>query len=141
MSDLLRQGITPGKLALSMAWGITLGTLPVLGVTSVLCIAVALLFRLNIVVTQVGNWVAYPLQIVLFVPFFITGAYLFGAHPLTRDALSFTTLFRSDFTQNLRLLGDTTLQAAFVWALAAPFMMIVLYGSIKPALKRVLDNS
>lgn len=141
VTDLLKQGITPEKIALSMAWGITLGTLPVLGVTSFLCIAVALLFRLNMVVTQVGNWIAYPLQFVLFVPFFMAGAYLFGAQPFAQDTLSLTTLFRSDFTQTLMLLGDTTLQATFVWALAAPFMLIILYASIKPVLKKVLNNS
>ncbi len=138
IADLLKQGITPEKIALSMAWGITLGTLPVLGVTSILCIAVALVFRLNVVVTQLGNWLAYPLQIVLFIPFFMAGAYLFGYHPLTGDLLSRTTLSMSDFTQTLRLLGGTTLQAAFVWALAAPLMILVLYGSIKPVLKRAL---
>lgn len=137
---LLRQGITPEKIALSLAWGITLGSLPVLGVTTVLCVAVALLFRLNLVVIQLANWIAYPLQIILFVPFILAGTYLFGAVPLAPDPSSLITLFRSDFTQSLRLLGDATLRASFAWALTAPFMITAIYGSTKPILKRFLKN-
>ena len=39
--DLLRQGITPEKIALSIALGITLGVTPVLGSTSILCFLAA----------------------------------------------------------------------------------------------------
>jgi uncharacterized protein (DUF2062 family) len=41
---LLTQGITPEKIALSLALGIVLGVFPVLGSTTVLCAAAALLF-------------------------------------------------------------------------------------------------
>ena len=45
--DLLRQGITPEKMALSIALGITLGITPVIGSTSILCLLAAIVLRLN----------------------------------------------------------------------------------------------
>ena len=137
---LLRQGISSEKIAMSLAWGLTLGTLPVLGVTTVLCVGVALLFRLNLVVIQIANWAASPLQIVLFIPFFVMGAHLFGTDPVMRDASSLVTVFRSGFVSSMEVLGTTMLHAALVWALVAPFMIAVLYRAIRPALKRIMKN-
>ncbi|HUB58966.1 MAG TPA: DUF2062 domain-containing protein, partial [Candidatus Micrarchaeia archaeon] len=46
--QLLRQGVTPEKLALSIALGAALGVFPVLGTTTALCALAALLLRLNL---------------------------------------------------------------------------------------------
>ena len=56
---LLTQGITPGKIALSLAFGITLGVFPVLGTTTLLCVAAALMFGLNLPAIQLVNWLIY----------------------------------------------------------------------------------
>ena len=53
---LLTQGITPEKIALSLAFGIVLGIFPVLGSTTVLCAAAALVFGLNLPAIQLVNW-------------------------------------------------------------------------------------
>lgn len=45
---LLRQGIAPQQIALSLAFGLGLGIFPVLGVSTILCTAVALVLRLNL---------------------------------------------------------------------------------------------
>jgi len=39
--ELLRQGVTPEKMALSLALGVALGVFPVLGTTTALCALVA----------------------------------------------------------------------------------------------------
>src|SRR4029077_19367671 len=46
--ELLAQGVTPEKMALSLALGVALGVFPVLGTTTALCALVALLWRLNL---------------------------------------------------------------------------------------------
>ena len=58
--DLLRQGIIPEKIALSIALGITLGVTPVLGSTTILCLLAAVLFRLNLPAIQLVSWVSVP---------------------------------------------------------------------------------
>lgn len=65
---LLSQGITPEKIALSLAIGIVLGVFPVLGSTTLLCAAAAMVFRLNLPAIQLVNYIVYPLQLALFVP-------------------------------------------------------------------------
>ena len=53
--QLLTQGITPEKIALSLAFGIMLGVFPVLGTTTLLRFAAALIFRLNLAAVQLVN--------------------------------------------------------------------------------------
>src|SRR5713226_7341076 len=75
--DLLRQGVTPEKIALSIALGVALGVFPVLGSTTALCALAALVLRLNLPAIQVVNYFVYPLQIALLIPFFRMGEWLF----------------------------------------------------------------
>jgi uncharacterized protein (DUF2062 family) len=50
--ELLRQGVTPGKIALSLALGVVLGVFPVLGSTTALCTLAAITLRLNLPAIQ-----------------------------------------------------------------------------------------
>src|SRR6202451_1966790 len=77
--DLLRQGVTPEKIALSLALGVALGVFPVLGSTTALCALAALVLRLNLPAIQIVNYFVYPLQIGLLIPFFRLGERLFRA--------------------------------------------------------------
>ncbi|MFY9660850.1 MAG: DUF2062 domain-containing protein, partial [Terriglobales bacterium] len=79
---LLTQGITPEKIALSLAFGIVLGIFPVPGSTTLLCAAAALIFRLNLPAIQLVNYLIYPLQLFLLLPFIRLGEMLFRAAPL-----------------------------------------------------------
>ena len=68
-SQVSGPGITPEKIALSVALGITLGVTPVLGSTSILCFLAAVVFRLNAPAIQLVNYFVYPLQFALLIPF------------------------------------------------------------------------
>ena len=65
----LKQGITPRKLALTVALGFVIGLFPSLGITSILCILLALILRLNVPAILLINFFAYPLQLIFFIPF------------------------------------------------------------------------
>jgi len=78
MATWLRQGISPERLALTLALGIAIGCIPVVGVTTALCMVAALTLRLNFPVIQAANWAAMPLQVLLIVPFVRLGGRLFG---------------------------------------------------------------
>ena len=92
LADLLRQGITPEKIALSLAIGICLGVFPVLGSTTALCALAAIVFRLNLPAIQLVNYLVYPLQLALIIPFIRFGEVLFGAPHVS---LSLTIIFES----------------------------------------------
>ena len=74
---LLTQGITPEKIALSLAFGIVLGIFPVPGSTTMLCAAAAVVFRLNLPAIQLVNYV-----VSLATVFFI------AVYPLGRNVVS-----------------------------------------------------
>src|SRR5436853_6256729 len=88
--DLLRQGITPEKIALSLAFGIGLGVFPMLGSTTILCGLAAVIFRLNLPSIQLVNYFVYPLQLALLIPFFRFGEAIFRSPHV---ALSLPVIF------------------------------------------------
>ena len=108
--ELLKQGMSPEKIALTVALGISLGVVPVIGSTTTLCTLAAVSLRLNLPAIMLVNGVVYPLQIALLVPFLRAGAWLFrvDAHdkhacpsPKAPEYAAFCQLM----TQNQELLG------------------------------------
>src|SRR5471032_1986618 len=75
----LTQGVTPQKIALTVALGINLAMFPILGSTTLLCAAFAFWFKLNQPIIQLVNWPAYPLQFAMLLPFVRLGEWLLRA--------------------------------------------------------------
>ena len=135
--ELLREGVTPEKIALSIAFGITLGVFPVLGSTTALCALGALAFRLNLPAIQLVNYFVYPLQVAFLIPFFRLGEKLFGAQHLPLSVAQIYAMIHASVTGAVRALWTTTWHAIVVWCLLAPVAAIVLYLILAPLLRRV----
>lgn len=133
---LLKQGITPEKLALSIAFGICLGVFPVLGSTTILCSVAAVMFRLNLPAINLINWFVYPLQIVLIMPFIRIGEKLMGAKPIPYSLTQMISMLRTDMWATMAALWQTTMHAIFAWFLVGPVMIYVLYKSLTPLMRR-----
>jgi uncharacterized protein (DUF2062 family) len=85
----LRQGISPQRLALTLALGLAIGCFPVMGIPTALCALLAVVFGLNLPVIQAANYAVMPLQLALIVPFVRMGR-LFGfgsSHAIQAGAL------------------------------------------------------
>jgi len=136
--DLLRQGVTPEKIALSVALGAALGVFPAIGWTTALCAIAALVLRLNLPAIQIVNYFVYPAQIALLIPFFRLGEKLFRAPHLPISVLQMQAMIRADRWAAIRLLWTTTWHAIAVWGLLAPVFAAVVYVILVPALRRVL---
>ena len=135
--DLLKQGITPEQIGLSLALGVTVGVIPVLGTTTILCTIIALSARLNLPAIQATNWLVYPLQLILLIPFFRFGEWLFRAPPLPISPEKLVAMFKTDLWNSIVSLWDTTLHALVAWLLVAPALTIVVYFALLPLLKRM----
>ena len=137
----LKQGLSSERLAFSIALGITLGTFPVLGLTTVLCMLAAFAFRLNLPVIQFANYFVYPLQIVLLVPYYRLGGLVFNA----RQNFDFNTLKKvltqSTPQETMTMLLDSTLNAIGAWLLISPLALVLLYTGLKPILIRFKSSS
>ena len=135
--QLLRQGVTPEKISLSIAWGVVIGIFPIVGTTTLICTIVAIVLRLNLPIIQLANWLVYPFQLVLIAPFFLAGAYLFGDEPFTQNTQELIVLCQNDLLGAVILLKDILLNAVLVWLCVAPVGIIVMYWALMPLLKRL----
>jgi uncharacterized protein (DUF2062 family) len=134
--DLLRQGVTPEKVALSVALGITLGVFPVVGSTTALCALAAFAFQLNLPAIQIVNYFVYPLQLALLIPFFRQGERLFRAPHLPLSVPRIYAMMHADMGSAIRSLWTTTWHAIAVWCLVAPASAVALYAILTPILRR-----
>jgi uncharacterized protein (DUF2062 family) len=132
--DLLRQGVTPEKLALSLALGVALGVFPVLGTTTALCALAAFALRLNLPAIQIVNWFVYPLQFALLLPFFRLGEWIFRAPPLPLSAMQIVAMVRASYWHSMFVLWTTTCHAILAWCLTAPVLVVALYVPLRFAL-------
>jgi uncharacterized protein (DUF2062 family) len=139
--ELLRQGVTPEKMALSLALGVALGVFPVLGTTTALCALVAFIWRLNLPAIQIVNYFVYPLQIALLIPFFRVGEKLFGAPHLPLSLTQIPAMVHASFWGATRFLWTTIWHAAAAWCLIAPAFVVFAYVSIVPLLRRVVTGT
>src|ERR1700723_3825203 len=69
----LRGGVTPRRLAWSLALGVVIGINPSGGVTTILVVMFAWVFGLNEVDSQLGAHAVPPLHLLLFIPFIELG--------------------------------------------------------------------
>ena len=97
---LLREGLAPKDLALCIALGSGFGIFPVLGVSTPVLTAIALIRKLNLVAIQLASWLIAPVQLVLIIPFMRLGEWLTGStpQPLTVE-------------DGMQILGEGVLQA------------------------------
>ena len=134
--DLLRQGVTPEKIALSLAFGLGFGIFPVLGVSTILCTLVAIALRLNLPAIQLVNYLAAPLQLALIIPFVRVGEHLLGLAPQPLSISAGFKLMAIGVVHAVTVLWDAIVHAALGWIVIGPFLIYGLYVLFKPLLVR-----
>ena len=125
--DLLRQGVTPEKIAAAIAVGAILGVFPVLGSTTILCAAAAAAFGLNLPLIQIVNAVMYPLQLILLIPMLQLGQRLFGAPALPVTLPRVFDMIRTSVWNTIATLGAATGRAIVVWFCLSWIVALAIY--------------
>jgi uncharacterized protein (DUF2062 family) len=134
--DLLRQGVTPEKIALSLAFGLGIGIFPVLGVSTVLCTVIALALRLNLPAIQLVNYLASPLQLLLIIPFVRVGEHLLGLQPQPLSISEGFRILAAGVVHAITTLWDAIVHAALGWIVIGPVLIFALYRLFRPVLVR-----
>ena len=134
---LLRQGVAPDRLALSLALGIAIGLVPVLGVSTALCALVALALRLNMPAIQLVNYLLTPLQLLLIIPFLRFGEWLTQSprFPITLEAG--LTLLSQGVVHAVTVLATAIVHATVGWLVLAPLAAFALYHTLHAVLRRL----
>jgi len=135
--DLLKQGITPEKIALCTALGISIGIFPVLGSTTLLCTLAAFIFKVNLPLIQLVNYLAYPLQLLLILPFIRAGEFLFREAPITLAVPQMLQMIRQDVLGAIRSLWTVTLHAMAVWLFIGPLLTVILTRILTPVIRKL----
>jgi len=134
--DLLGQGITPEKVALSVACGVVLGVFPVIGATTILCALAAVALRLNLPAIQVVNYFSMPLQLALLLPLMRLGELLFRAPRLPFSLPQILEMIRADASHAIATLWVSTMYAIVAWLVVAPVSAASIYFLLRVPLRR-----
>ena len=135
---LLKQGLTPEKIAQCVAVGAALGVFPVMGSTTLLCTAAAVALRLNLPAVQAVNYAMLPVQIALLIPFMRLGETIYGATPLPLTTAQLLEMVNAGPWAATKDLWRSIIHAVTAWALLAPFAAAAIYMILVPILKRVI---
>jgi uncharacterized protein (DUF2062 family) len=134
---LMSQGLTPEKIALCLAFGIVLGVFPILGSTTILCAGAALIFRLNLPAIQLVNYLIYPFQLVLLIPFIRIGETLFHAAPLRLSMAQMLAMAHADLRHAIATLWLAEIHATSAWLLISPVAILLFYFLLSRALRKI----
>ena len=133
MVGWLRMGMSPQRLALTLALGFAIGCLPVVGIPTALCALLAVALRLNLPAIQAANYAAMPVQLILIVPLIRLGRWMFASQTqpslqATLHGFSLNTLYAS---------GDIAGQALGAWFVLAAPMVLLMTLCLTLVLRRV----
>jgi uncharacterized protein (DUF2062 family) len=131
----LRQGISPQRLALTLALGFAIGCIPLLGVPTLICAILAMSLRLNQPAIQAANYAAMPLQLLLIVPFMRLGKWMFGFGPA--HAQSAEWLRHAAIVGPALQVGWFAGEALFGWMLVAGPAVMLLWVTLMLMFRRI----
>jgi uncharacterized protein (DUF2062 family) len=143
IAQWLNQGISPQRLAITLALGFAIGCLPVVGIPTLLCAGVALALGLNQPAIQAANYAAMPLQLALIVPFVRLGGWIFSnpsdpsnalLAPGTWLHLSGTSVSRANLAAQSGVLVGHALTG---WLFLAVPTVLILFAPLSLLLRRI----
>ncbi len=138
--DLLRIGATPRKLAWSIAVAAVIGINPIVGSTTLLCLAAAFLFRLNVIATQIVNHLLFPLQLALVVVFMRMGDRLFHTPHVPVNSDAFVHAIRTHNWVTMQMLWTWEWHALIAWLALAVVLIPLLALAFIPVFERLLHR-
>jgi uncharacterized protein (DUF2062 family) len=135
--EQLRQGLSPDRIALTIAIGLCIAIIPVVGVTTIMSFLAAWLLRLNQPIIQTINWSSYALQLLMILPFVRLGEWIFRAPRLGLSAEAFVAMAKADPFGTLVAVWPTMWHAVAAWAFTVPLLGAIVYYSVRPVLRSV----
>jgi uncharacterized protein (DUF2062 family) len=133
----LKQGITPQKISLTIALGVTLGIFPILGATTLLCFVFGLGLKLNQPVIQLVNYAVSAAQLALILVFVRIGEWIVRAQPVSFSIPELFRKFHESPVKFFQEFGLTGLHGIIAWLVIAPFLSTLIYFLLLPPLKKL----
>jgi uncharacterized protein (DUF2062 family) len=130
----LRMGVSPRRLALTLALGFAIGCFPMVGIPTALCAVIAVVFGLNVPAIQAANYAAMPLQFALLLPYMRLGGWMFssGSQHVFRNTMLTGSPIRMFWAS-----GNVAGHALAGWLVVAGPMVLLLTFALTPVLQKV----
>ena len=133
----LTQGITPEKIALTLAVGSAFALFPVIGTTTLLCFLVAIALRLNQPLVQLINQALWPAHLPAIFGCIRLGESLFGAPHVHFSIRYMREHLWTDPGLFFHQFGLSVLYAVVAWAVVAPFFITAVYYIALPITREI----
>jgi uncharacterized protein (DUF2062 family) len=133
----LTQGITPEKIALTIAVGSACALFPILGTTTILCFLVALALRLNQPIVQLINQALWPVHVPAIYLCLRFGNRLFGVEHVPFHLRHMQQMLWHEPALFFRQFGAAALHAIVAWALLAPIYIGIVYAISLPITRSI----
>lgn len=134
--ELLGGGESVSRTAWTIALGFAIGMFPLVGVTTIVCALLAKLLRLRQTAMQFGNFAAFPLQIVLLVPFLRLGERITGAERFVFDPPALLKGFPNIPESTARAVVMAQWHMIAGWAVVAPVGFVLAGLTAQMLLRR-----
>jgi uncharacterized protein (DUF2062 family) len=131
----LCQGISPRRLALTLALGFAVGCIPVVGIPTLVCAGLALALRLNLPAIQAANYAVMPLQLLLIVPFVRLGGWLIDSS--RNQTVQPGALLHTSPLVLVTQMGWLAGQALLAWVVIAIPAVLILTFTLPLLLRRI----
>lgn len=147
----LTQGLTPEKIALTIAIGSAIAMFPILGTTTLICLLVGIVMKLNQPIIQAVNYACTPIHLPFMVFAFRKGELIFGVRHSRLEWRHMKALLPQNWSEViesprhvgenlLQLVHDystTALHAIVIWAVLVPFWAVAIYYIVLPIMRGI----
>lgn len=133
----LTQGLTPHKIALTIAIGSGIAMFPLLGTTTLICLLVGIWLKLNQPIIQAVNYACTPIHLSFIFYSFKWGERLFGTAHTRLEFRAMKLLLVEHPLQFVQTYSMTAVHAIVVWAMLLPFWVVSVYYISLPIMRGV----
>lgn len=137
LMQIRKEGFPSEKLALSVSIGIIGGTFPIIGLASLVCLIPTILFKQNLIIVQVTNYLVYPLQIALLLPLLRIGNSVIASNHIALTLSEVVLAFKIGIFHGINEIGIILLYGALAWVVIAVPALLILYIIFLVFFKRI----
>jgi len=132
----LRQGATPEAVSAAVVVSFAIAIIPIIGVTTLICLAAGRAFRLNHVVMQIVNHASFALQVALMIPFMRLGETITGARHIQLTPKAIIDEFNRSIPDFMEKFWMAYVHGLLGWALTVPLACWLLHLILRRLFRR-----
>jgi len=138
---LLTQGVTPDRVAFTLALGTGLSLFPFFGFTTLLNLGVGIWLRLNQPILHTLNQVLGPVHLVMIVVYVRIGEAIWSAERIPLSVSVLLQTFREEtFVGFLQRFGWAGVHAFTAWLITLPLLVFGLQAIVRPIIRHAAQR-